>query len=121
MWGLGSMVLGIVRKKSIGWDGCPNTVDRARMAGLKRQSVRQNMPTTISNAPHAFWLAEALDAKERCLAAGIEAVLDVPQKGARQCVAQRRCIPWTVIENALGNWQYNRIDRCNIKLARLIR
>ncbi|MEX3314981.1 hypothetical protein [Sulfitobacter sp. PS-8MA] len=75
----------------------------------------------IQCAPMLFWLAEALDAKERCLAAGFEAVLDVPQKGARQCAALRRCIPWTVIENALGNWRYNRIDRCKIKLAHLSR
>ncbi len=67
-----------------------------------------------------FWLAEALGAQEHRLAAGFDAVLGIPEKGARQCAALRRCIPWTVIERGLNGWQYNRVDRYKIKLASLI-
>jgi hypothetical protein len=43
--------------------------------------------------------------------------LNVPEKGARQCTALRRCIPWNEIERDLNSWQYNHIDQCKIKLA----
>lgn len=74
----------------------------------------------IQCAPMLFWLAEALDAKEHSLSAGFDAVLETPGNGARQCAALRRCIPWPEIERSLINRQYNRVDRCKIKLARFI-
>lgn len=91
--------------------------------GRSEQSPRTSeyAYTHIQCAPMLFWLAEALDASEHCLAAGFEAVLDIPEKGARQCAALRRCIPWAEIERALNSWQYNQVDRYRIKLSRLIR
>jgi hypothetical protein len=74
----------------------------------------------IQCAPMLFWLAEALGVQEHCLAAGFQAVLDVPEKGARQCAVLRRCISWAEIERGRIGWQYNWADRCRIKFARFI-
>jgi hypothetical protein len=77
----------------------------------------------IQCAPMLFWLAEALGAQEHGLTTGFDAVLntpDTPGKGARQCAALRRCIPWSEIERGLDNWQYIRFDRSKILFARLI-
>jgi hypothetical protein len=74
----------------------------------------------IQCAPMLFWLAEALGAQEHGLKTGFDEVVGISEKGAPQCAALRRCIPWSEIERALDNWQYSRFERSKIMLARLI-
>lgn len=74
----------------------------------------------IQCAPMLFWLAEACDIARPKLELAFEAVAQVERKGARQCAALRRTIPWSEIERGLNSWRYGWMDRCRIELTRLV-
>lgn len=64
-----------------------------------------------------FWLAEALGVPERRLVLGFDAVVAIENKGARQCAAFRRSIPWLEIENRLATWPYGLANKARIRIA----
>lgn len=71
----------------------------------------------IQCAPMLFWLAEALEVDSRRLEEAFEVVLDIEAKGAPQCAALRREVPWEVIEHQLSVWPFGMIDRLRIRVA----
>lgn len=104
------------------WLGWLAEYDGAGAYGRSAKSPRtaKHAYNHIQCAPMLFWLAEALGVQEHSLQVGFDAVIGTPEKGARQCAALRRCIPWSEIERVLNNWHYSRFDRSKITLARLI-
>lgn len=57
----------------------------------------------IQCAPMLFWLAEALGMPTETLDTAYTATIQAPSKGAAQCAALRRVLPWVDIEAALAS------------------
>ena len=53
-------------------------------------------------APGLVWLAEALGEDPAVVRKGIAAIEAAPRRGASQCAAWRRVVPWSRIEDLLG-------------------
>lgn len=62
----------------------------------------QHFYTHFQGAPGLLWLAEALGEEQDTLHRAVEAIEAAGTKGAAQCGAFRRVIPWTRIEELLS-------------------
>ena len=71
----------------------------------------------IQCAPMLFWLGEALGMETEKLDVAFDAVTDTDVKGAPQCAALRRELPWEIIENKLTDWPYSWADCLRIRIA----
>ena len=68
----------------------------------------------IQCAPMLFWLAEALGVEEPRLDVAFTAVTEIDVKGAPQCAALRRALPWDTVEHQLSLWPYGMIAHLRI-------
>lgn len=73
----------------------------------------------IQCAPMLFWLSEALSAPEAQLDKAFDAVLKAPSKGASQCAALRRILPWHVVESRLKRKKYTLSEKLQVKVSTL--
>jgi len=69
----------------------------------------------IQCAPMLFWLSEALGAPEAQIGRAFDAVVKAPRKGASQCPALRKILPWHVVEELLKEKRYTLAQQLKIK------
>ena len=63
--------------------------------------------------------SEALSAPEAQLDKAFDAVLKAPSKGASQCAALRRILPWHVVESRLKRKKYTLSEKLQVKVSTL--
>lgn len=84
----------------LGWlaayDG-PGAYGRATHSGRDAQFIYNH----IQCAPMLFWLAEAVEVDPEILKSAFSAVIGSPRRGASQCGALRKIIPWNAIAENL--------------------
>ena len=88
------------REHWLGWLGAydgPGAYGRAEWASRDAAFVWNH----IQCAPMLFWLAEALALPDAVLDRAYQDIVAAPKRGASQCAALRRIIPWVDIEAAL--------------------
>lgn len=71
----------------------------------------------IQCAPMLFWLCEALGVESGKLDRAFCAVEAARPKGAAQCGALRKEVPWELVEEVIQMHSYSAIARLRIKLA----
>ena len=100
----------------LGWlaeYGGPGAYGRTPDAGRDAAYVYNH----IQCAPMLFWLSEALRVDDGMLGRAFAAVIAADPRGASQCAALRRVLPWGTVEAALADWPYSRLQKLRIRAA----
>lgn len=71
----------------------------------------------IQCAPMLFWLSEAIGASDMTLERAFGAVTQADTKGASQCAALRKILPWHDVARALASYNYSRLQRPRIQIS----
>lgn len=100
------------------WLGWLSEYDTSGAYGRKTEILRDAsyVYSHIQCAPMLFWLSEALGANSVQLETAFDAVVRAPRKGASQCAALRKTLPWSEVEKLLKQYKYTAIQRLTIKL-----
>ncbi|WP_199188314.1 hypothetical protein [Deinococcus arcticus] len=84
----------------IGWLGEFNTPGAYNRAQLNRGA--RSFYTHFQCAPGLLWLAEALGETPEVLEQAVQAIRAAGPKGAAQCGAFRKIVPWSRVEGLLA-------------------
>ena len=87
----------------------------ARTVGKSRDAAY--VYNHIQCAPMLFWLSEALGAPDAQLESAFQAVVDAVPRGAPQCAALRRVLPWHRVETLISCYRYSPMHKMRIKAA----